>query len=152
MTFQPNRVLVVTKDAKISSLIQFFLVPPNFELTLVSDFSEARRLFEQKIFDIVIADFCDGEETGFSVDISNSSATILLLAPAQHFDKISLKVEPFGILTAAKPFDNFYLYNMIKIAVAVQNKVRIISSQTLKLKEKMGKTPERCQTKSDAAF
>lgn len=36
-----------------------------------------------------------------------------------------------------KPFDAFYFYNIIKIALAVQAKVQRISSQTVKLKEKM---------------
>ena len=55
----------------------------------------------------------------------------------EHFDEISYRVEGYGILTITKPFEPFYFYNMIKIAIAVQYKVQILSSQTTKLKVKM---------------
>lgn len=137
MTSDTHSVIVVTKDIKISTLISAMLVPPIFELTVVNDFNEARRLCSERVFNIVISDFQEGEGSDFAVDISQYSSTILLLAPSQHFDQISYKVEPFGILTITKPFDQFYFYNMIKIAIAVQYKVQVLSSQTIKLKEKM---------------
>ena len=62
---------------------------------------------------------------------------MLLLVPNEHFDEISYRVEGYGILTITKPFEPFYFYNMIKIAIAVQYKVQILSSQTTKLKVKM---------------
>lgn len=137
MTDDIHSVIVVTKDIKTSTLISSILIPPLFELTVVSDFNEARRLCSERVFNIVIVDFAEGEGTDFAVDISQYSSTILLLTPTRHFDQISYKVEPFGILTITSPFDQFYFYNMIKIAIAVQYKVKILSSQTIKLKEKM---------------
>ncbi len=137
MTSDSHSVLVVTKDSKISSLIGTMLVAPLFETTFAKDFNEARRLCGERVFNIVIVDFSEGEGTDFAVDISSYSSTILLLAPSQFFDQISYKVEPFGILTITSPFDQFYFYNMIKIAIAVQYKVQVLSSQTIKLKEKM---------------
>ncbi len=113
------------------------LVPPLFDVILAEDFNEARRLCAERVFNIVIVDFADGEGTDFAVDISSYTSTILLLAPTQFFDQISYKVEPYGILTITSPFDQFYFYNMIKIAIAVQYKVQVLSSQTIKLKEKM---------------
>ncbi|MCR4631441.1 MAG: ANTAR domain-containing protein, partial [Treponema sp.] len=46
-------------------------------------------------------------------------------------------VEGFGVLTVTKPFEPFYFYNMMKVAIAVQYKVQTLSSQTIKLKSKM---------------
>ena len=60
-----------------------------------------------------------------------------MLTPPQFFEQISYKVEGYGILTITSPFDSFYFYNMIKIAIAVQFKIQVLSSQTVKLKEKM---------------
>ena len=85
----------------------------------------------------MIVDSGDGGDTDLAVDISDSLSTILLMAPAEHFDQISYSVEGYGILTITKPFDPFYFYNMIKIAIAVQYKVQVLSSQTVKLKVKM---------------
>ena len=137
MTADSHNVLVVTKDDKISTQISTMLVAPMFETMLVSDFNEARRLCGERTFNIVIVDFADGEGTDFAVDISDSLSTIMILSPAQHFDQISYKVEPFGILTMTDTFDQFYFYNMIKIAIAVHYKVQILSTKATKLKEKM---------------
>ena len=125
MTSDTYSVLLVTKDIKISSLVSAMLFPPMFELSVCQDFNEARRKCDERVFSIVLVDFADGE------------GTILLLAPQEHFDQISYKVEGYGILTLTSPFDQFYFYNMIKVAIAVQYKVRVLSSQTTKLKEKM---------------
>lgn len=132
-----HSVLVVTKDIKTSTLISAMLVPPMFDVILAEDFNEARRLCTERVFNIVIVDFADGEGTDFAVDISSCTSTILLLAPTQFFDQLSYRVEPYGILTITSPFDQFYFYNMIKIAIAVQYKVQVLSSQTIMLKEKM---------------
>lgn len=132
-----HSVLVVTKDTKTSTLISAMLIPPLFEVVLTEDFNEARRLCTERVFNIVIVDFAEGEGTDFAVDISSCISTILLLSPAQFFDQLSYRVEPYGILTITSPFDQFYFYNMIKIAIAVQYKVQVLSSQTIKLKEKM---------------
>ena len=132
-----HSVLVVTKDIKTSTLISAMLVPPMFDVILAEDFNEARRLCTERVFNIVVVDFADGDGTDFAVDISSCTSTILLLAPTQFFDQLSYRVEPYGILTITSPFDQFYFYNMIKIAIAVQYKVQVLSSQTIKLKEKM---------------
>lgn len=137
MTSDTYSVLVVTKDTKISSLVSAMLIPPVFELSQCSDFNEARRRCGEMNFNIVLVDFADGEGTDFAIDISDSLSTILLLAPTQHFDQISYKVEPYGILTLTSPFDQFYFYNMIKVAIAVQYKVQVLSSKATQLKQKM---------------
>ena len=137
MTSDTYSVLVVTKDTKISSLVSAILIPPLFELSVCTDFNEARRKCGERNFNIVLVDFAEGEGTDFAIDISDSLSTILLLSPSQHFDQISYKVEPYGVLTLTSPFDQFYFYNMIKVAIAVQYKVQVLSSQTTKLKEKM---------------
>jgi len=137
MTVDSHSVLVVSKDSKISSLISVMLVAPVFETTVVSDFNEARRKAQERVYNIILVDFADGEGVDFATDIADSTSTILLMVPAQHFEQISYKVESYGVMTITAPFDQFYFYNMIKIAIAVQYKVQVLSSQTTKLKEKM---------------
>lgn len=137
MNLDTHSVLVVTKDNKVSTLINAMLMPPLFETQIVSSFVEARRKCAERTFNIVIVDFAEGEGTDFATDISDSSSTILLLCPNQHYEQVSYKVESFGILTVPTPFDQFFFYNMIKVAIAVQYKVTVLTSQTTKLKEKM---------------
>lgn len=137
METESHSVLVVSRDSKIISQISAFLVAPLFELTTTSDFNEARRLATERSFNIIIADSGDGYDTDFAINLADSYSTILLLVPNEHFDEISYRVEGYGILTITKPFEPFYLYNMMKIAIAVQYKVQVLSSQTTKLKVKM---------------
>lgn len=137
MEAESHSVLVVSRDSKIISQISAFLVAPLFELTTTSDFNEARRLATERSFNIIIADSGDGYDTDFAINLADSYSTILLLVPNEHFDEISYRVEGYGILTITKPFEPFYLYNMMKIAIAVQYKVQVLSSQTTKLKVKM---------------
>ena len=137
MEAELHSVLLVSRDSKIISQVSAFLVPPLFELTTTSDFNEARRLATERTFNIIIADSGDGYDTDFAINVADSYSTILLLVPNEHFDEISYRVEGYGILTITKPFEPFYFYNMVKIAIAVQYKVQVLSSQTTKLKVKM---------------
>ena len=137
MEAESHSVLLVSRDSKIVSQISAFLVPPLFDLTTTSDFNEARRLAAERSFNIIIADSGDGYDTDFAINVADSYSTILLLVPNEHFDEISYRVEGYGILTITKPFEPFYFYNMVKIAIAVQYKVQVLSSQTTKLKVKM---------------
>lgn len=134
---QITSVLVVTKDNKISSLIGQMLVAPIFEVAISSDFNDARRRLSERNYKIIIVDSGDGSDIDFAIDISEMLSVILLLSPEHLFDQISYKVEPYGILTLTRNFDAFYFYNMIKISLAVDAKIERISSQTVKLKEKM---------------
>ena len=137
MEAESHSVLLVSRDNKIVTQISAFLVAPLFELTTTSDFNEARRLATERTFNIIIADAGDGYDTDFAINLADSYSTILLLVPNEHFDEISYRVEGYGILTITKPFEPFYFYNMVKIAIAVQYKVQVLSSQTTKLKVKM---------------
>lgn len=137
MNSESYSVLVVTKDPKISSLVSVMLMAPMFELVLCSDLNEARRKANEKNYSIILVDSGEGEGTDFAVDISDSSSVIMLMVNAGNFDQISYRVESYGIITLTKPFDQFYFYNMIKVAIAVNYKIRAFSSQTMKLKEKM---------------
>jgi len=137
MQSEQYSVLVITKDSKLSSSIGAMLMPPMFDVVYSCDYNEARRLHAERTYNIIIVDSGDGSGIDLATDISGGNSTILLLTSPEHFDQVSYQVEGYGILTITKPFDSFYFYNMIKIAIAVQYKIQVLSSQTVKLKEKM---------------
>lgn len=137
MDSEVHSVLLVSKDSKICPLITTMLAAPLFDLTLSSDSNEARRIARERSFHIVIIDSGDGSGAELAIDLSDSLSTVLLMVPAEHFDQISYSVEGYGVLTITKPFDSFYFYNMIKIAIAVQYKVQVLSSKAVQLKAKM---------------
>lgn len=137
MTEDTHSVLIVTKDSKLSQSISAMLMPPLFETEVMSDFNEARRRVSERLYNIILVDYSDGEGADFATDASESLSTILLLLPPSLFEEVSYRVEGYGIISITNPFDQFYFYNMIKAAIAVQYKVQVLSSQTTKLKVKM---------------
>ena len=137
MTEDSHSVLIVSKDSKLSQNIGAMLIAPLFETEILSDFNEARRRIAERVYNIILVDYSEGEGTDFAIDASDSLSTILLLTPPSLFEEISYRVEGYGIIAITNPFDQFYFYNMIKAAIAVQYKVQVISSQTTKLKVKM---------------
>ena len=137
MTEDSHSVLVVTKDTKLSQSVSVMLMPPIFETEILSDFNEARRRISERNYNIVLADYAEGEGADFAVDISDSLCTILLLTPQEHFEQVSYRVEGNGIICVPTPFDQFYFYNMIKASIAIQYKVQILSSKVSQLKTKM---------------
>lgn len=137
MTDETHTVLVVTKDSKLSSSMCAMLIPPLFETEILSDFNEARRRISERNYNIALIDYAEGDGAEFAIDAADSLTTILLFTPPEHFEEVSYRVEAYGIITVTNPFDQFYFYNMIKAAIAVQYKVQILSSQTTKLKVKM---------------
>ncbi|MBO7638525.1 MAG: ANTAR domain-containing protein [Treponema sp.] len=137
MTEDTHSVLVVSKDSKLSQSLKAMLLPPVFESTFLSDFNEARRQVSERVYNIIIVDYAEGEGTNFALDISDSISTIMILTPSEYFEHVSHRVEICGILTAVSPFDMFYFYNMIKAAIAVQYKSQVLFSKTTQLKDKM---------------
>ncbi|MBR5033424.1 MAG: ANTAR domain-containing protein [Treponema sp.] len=137
MTEDSHSVLVVTKDSKLSQNISAMLMPPLFETDVLSDFNEARRRVSERTYNIILVDYAEGEGSDFATDASEGLSTILLLTPPSLFEEVSYRVEGYGIIAITNPFDQFYFYNMIKAAIAVQYKVQVLSSQTTKLKVKM---------------
>ena len=137
MTEDTHSVLVVTKDTKLSSTVSVMLMPPLFETEVITDFNEARRRVSERVYNIILVDYAEGSGADFAIDASESLSTILLLTPQKLFEEVSYRVEGYGIITMPNPFDQYYFYNMIKAAIAVQYKVQVLSSQTTKLKVKM---------------
>ena len=137
MTEDSHSVLVVTKDSKLSQNMSAMLIPPLFETDVLSDFNEARRRISERSYNIILVDYAEGEGSDFATDASEGLSTILLLTPPSLFEEVSYRVEGYGIIAITHPFDQFYFYNMIKAAIAVQYKVQVLSSQTTKLKVKM---------------
>ena len=112
-------------------------MPPLFETEVLRDFNEARRRVSERVYNIILVDYSEGEGVDFAIDSSEALSTILLLTPPSLFEEISYRVEGYGIICITNPFDQFYFYNMIKAAIAIQYKVQVLSSQTTKLKVKM---------------
>ncbi len=137
MDADSTKVLFVNRDAKLSVLIKQVLTPPLFELVEISNFNEARRRLVDENFGLIIVDFAEGEGQDFAAETRELSSTVLLLIPNELFDQVSYRTESYGILPVTKPFDMFYFYNMIKVALAVQAKFEQLAYKTVQLRNKL---------------
>ena len=120
MTADTHSVLVVTKDSNFSSLAGAFLVPPLFEARVIGDFNEARRLVAERVYNIVLVDYSEGEGVDFATDISESLSTILLLTPQTLYEEIS--------------YQTTKLKNKME-EIRVVNRAKMLLMQTLKMTE-----------------
>lgn len=137
MEADTTKVLLVSKDAKLSILIKQVLTAPLFALTEIADFNEARRRLMEESFGIIIADFSDGDGQDFASETGGLPSAVLLLIPNELFDQVSYRTEAYGILPVTKPFDFFYFYNMIKAAMAVKAKFEQLTYKTVQLRNKL---------------
>ena len=137
MNQETYTVLLVSDDSKIISLLKAFLVQPVFDLKVIDDFYEASRLSETRTFDFIIADSTDSGAIDFSVNVSDGESTVLLLVNGEHFEEVSYRVEMFGVLTVSKPLEPQSFYATLKLSVAVHHKIKSLTNETVKLKNKM---------------
>ena len=137
MNQETYTVLLVSEDSKIISLLKAFLVAPLFEIKLTDDFYEASRLSETRNFDFIVADSTDSGAIDFAINVSDGESTVLLLVNAELFEEVSYRVEKFGVLTVPKPLEPQSFYATLKIAIAVHHKIKSLTNETVKLKNKM---------------
>ena len=73
MEADTTKVLLVSKDTKLSVLIKQVLTAPLFALTELADFNEARRRLMEESFGIIIVDFSDGDGQDFAAETGGAS-------------------------------------------------------------------------------
>ncbi len=132
-----HSILLISKDSKVETFVMS-LLNQNFDnVSVVHDANEGKRKLMECPVDIIIVDSGEGEETDTAIDLSDSSSTVILLVPANSFDQISYRVETYGIITVTKPLEVYNFYMMMKVACAVQYKIKSLYATNTRLKEKM---------------
>lgn len=132
-----NKILAITKDDKLISLIQQVLGLAFSNIDFAQDIFEAKRKVMENPRDIIIVDSDENDNIQGAIDLSETNATILLLVPQNFFDNISYQVEIHGIITVPKPIDAYNFYTVIKTACAVTYKIKSVMAKTIRLEEKM---------------
>ena len=131
-------LLAVTLDKSLSKMIAEMLPADVFSpIVFLDDVQEARRMTADLPPDIIIVDAGAGFETETAIGFSQLPSTVLLLLPSAIFDETSAAVEPYGIISLAKPLDRFLFYMIMKAACAVQCKLKALTEKTVRLEEKM---------------
>ena len=101
---------------------------------------EARRMFLERAFDLLIVNAPLKDETGekLSRHIAIKEMTqVILVVAAEHYEAIAAQCENDGVLTLAKPINKAILWSAIKLAKAAQSKMMRMHSENNKLKQKI---------------
>jgi len=110
------------------------------QVTSIKTVHNARRLMLKQDFDLVIVDAPLEDETGenFSRHIASKCVSqVILLVNNELFEDISADCEEDGVLTISKPVDKALFWSALSLAKSVQNRIRRLQAENIKLKQKI---------------
>lgn len=136
-------VLIVSASPKVVEYLRALLPPDEFSpVTAVGNAGIARRLFVDRMFDIVIINTPLPDEFGtrLALDISDigKNSGVLMFVKPEEYDQVSYKMQFGGVITIAKPSNRETIYQSIKMLVVTNLKMRGIGYREPTLNEKMG--------------
>jgi two-component system, response regulator PdtaR len=123
---------------------EFFTVMLNAasvpQITSLQTVDKARRLILKQDFDLVIVDAPLEDESGenFSRQIASGGVSqVILLVKNELFEDISAACEEDGVLTISKPVDKALFLSALSLAKSIQNRIKRIQAENIKLKQKI---------------
>ena len=135
------RTLLVSSVQKTAEVLQ-----PVFSgcrctpVMTAADAASARRLLLENSYDIAVinASLTDEFGTRLALDIAGeSSAGVLLLVKAEHFEAIEARVSPFGVLVLSKPTSSAAVSRSLTLLCATRERLRRMERKTATLEDKM---------------
>jgi len=133
--------LIVTASEKSAAVFSELLhAAAIHQITAVPTCGEARRMFVERDFDLVIINAPLSDESGEALAryIAGTGITqVLLVVPAEHFEAISAICERDGVLTIGKPLNRSVLWSALKMAVAMQGRLQRFQSENSRLRQKI---------------
>ncbi|MDR0426803.1 MAG: ANTAR domain-containing protein [Clostridiales bacterium] len=106
---------------------------------VVTSFAEAARKAADKAYALCI--FCAPKMETAAVDLaaalSQKAAQVILIVRAEYYEEIAHKVEGYGVMVLPRPLSKTLLYNAVKIAEAVQVKLKTLRDENLALAQKL---------------
>ncbi len=134
-------VLVVSSHDKMNDALKKVLPEERYNpVVFESDAASARRVLVEKGFDIVIINtpLPDDFGTHLALDVCENSGTgVLLLVRSEHFPDINSRVEPFGVLTLAKPTSSQMIAQSLGLLCGTRERIRRMEQKTATIEEKM---------------
>jgi len=110
------------------------------QIVAIKSAGEARRLFLERDFDLVIINAPLSDETGEDLSrhiASKSVSQVMLVVRNEYFDAVSAACEDVGVLTIPKPLNRAVFWSALKLAGSVQNRLKRIQDENSKLKQKI---------------
>lgn len=136
-----NSVLIVSSSEKGKAFLEEFLKLNSYEEIVITSCScEARRILIEKSFDLCIinAPLSDESGTNLALDIVNKTmAQVMLLVRSETTDKVSAKVEDFGVFVVSKPVKRQVFLNALKLITASSNRMKGLKNENVQLQKKI---------------
>lgn len=132
-------VAVADAGGKLYSALES-LLPESCCLEFLAESGESlRRMLAEKGGDIVIVNLPLPDESGIdlALELSETSAGVLLLVKADRYEAVCRRVEDRGILTLSKPVAGRSLYSAVRLLMATISRMRKLERKNQSLQSKM---------------
>lgn len=134
-------VLLVSSNEKMNASLTSFMAREEYSPVEVStSVSSARRLIDQRDFDIVIINTPLKDEVGinFAIELTdNSSCGVLLMVNSELFDEVNYKVQDLGVFTVSKPVNSTIMSQTLKMLCSMRERLLRMEQKQKSFEEKM---------------
>ncbi|MBO7622586.1 MAG: ANTAR domain-containing protein [Bacteroidales bacterium] len=134
-------VLIVSSSEQFNTVVKKVLPDRRFDVIEVrKSASSARRELLVRDYDVVIinAPLQDGMGTDFVMDlVEKNNAGIIFAVPTELYCNANDHLIEYGVLTIAKPVKQEELERMVKLLVAMNDRLRRMKKKLVSLTEKM---------------
>lgn len=136
-----RRVLIISSYDKGKELLVELLTAYDFVyITSVKRGDEARRVLNEKIFELVIINAPLADEFGDELALMAaeiSSSGVILIVKSEIMDDIAVKVEDCGVLVLPKPISRQLFFQALKLAAATQRRLMGLKDENTKLQKRI---------------
>ena len=136
-----STAMVVSSSDKGADVIMKYLDPSKFtSVTVVKNAGEARRSLISGSYDAVIINSPLTDEFGHELALyaaENSASGIVLIAKSEIFEELSSRMEPFGVMTIAKPLNASLFHQALSLMTAKQVRQKRIEIENANLRSKI---------------
>ena len=133
--------LIVSGTEKSISLFSEMLAAASFaQITAVQSGAEARQLFLERDFDLVVVNAPLRDESGESLSrhiASKNIGQVILVVRSEYYDEVSAVCEDDGVLTVARPVNRTVFWSALKLAKSAQSRLKRMQTENSMLKQKI---------------
>ncbi len=137
-----EQILIVSSSQKAAAFLQDFIKAGAIsgQITVAANGGEARRLFSQQEYGLIVINSPLKDEFGHELAIGfaeDSTAGILMLVKNELAEEVTARVEDFGIVVVSKPVNRLYLHQAWKLVQASRRRMTGLQNENVKLRQKM---------------
>jgi len=110
------------------------------QISVLNSAGEARRLFLEQDFDLVIVNSPLLDESGENLSqyiAQKSLAQVIFAVNSEYFEAVSSVCESSGVLTIPKPVSKEFFWSALSLAKSAGNRIKRIQVENTQLKQKI---------------